>query len=448
MIDSILLIISKIKKNIDWIFWISLFFLVFTGIVSIYSASSNYSDPTKFITTQIIALFLGLALAGLFASFNYQHYKHFNVVIYILSCLLLIAVLFFGSTINGTTGWFRLWHFSMQPVELTKIMFVLVLATFLDGKWKEIEKFSTFTKALLLMLGHIFLIMLQPDFSSTIPYYPITLAMLYVAGVKLRYLLSVMLYGALAVGIPLLITFIKLQPEVLSSSKILTFIVTASNSIKIFLLVLAVLVIIVFSIKWFLNKLRINLPVIYPIIFLAIVIAGSFSSVIVEKSLKEYQRKRLIVFLKPEIDSRGSGYNIIQSKITIGSGKILGKSFFNGTQTQLGFLPEQRTDFIFAVIGEEGGYLISQLTILFYFLLVWRAMRIAKNSRDRYGSLVASGSATMFAFYGIINIGMVTGLMPATGLPLMFVSYGGSSLVSAMICVGILLSIHIRRFQE
>lgn len=448
MIDSVLLIISKIKKNIDWIFWISLIFLVFIGIISIYSASSNYSDPAKFVTTQIIALFLGLFFVVLFASFNYQHYKHFNVAIYILSCLLLIAVLFFGATRNGTTGWFKLWHFSMQPVELTKIMFVLVLATFLDGKWKEIEKFSTFTKALLLMLGHIFLIMLQPDFSSTIPYYPITLAMLYIAGVKLRYLLSIILYGSLAVGIPLLITFIKLQPEVLSSSKILTFLVAASSSIKIFLLILAVLVIIVLIIKWLCNKLKINLPIIYPIIFLAIVIAGSFSSIVVEKSLKEYQRKRLIVFLKPEIDSRGSGYNIIQSKITIGSGKILGKGFFNGTQIQLGFLPEQRTDFIFAVIGEEGGYLLSQLTILFYFLLVWRAMRIAKNSRDRYGSLVASGIATMFAFYGVINIGMVTGLMPATGLPLMFVSYGGSSLVSAMICVGILLSIHIRRFQE
>ena len=447
MLNSVALILSKIKKNIDWLFWISLIFLITVGVISIYSASSNYSDPSKFITTQIIALGVGLFFICLFASFNYQHYKHFNTAIYVLSCLFLIAVLFLGTTINGTKGWFKIWRFSMQPVELTKIMFVLVLASFLDYKWKEIKKLSIFVKALLIMSGHIFLIMLQPDFSSTIPYYPIALVMLYVAGAKTRHLFSIILYGALAVGIPLFITFIKLQPEVLASSKILTFMVSVASSLKMFLLVLAILIAFVFAIKWLCNKLRINLPIIYPIIFLIIVIAGSFSSVIVEKSLKEYQRKRLIVFLKPEIDSRGSGYNIIQSKITIGSGKILGKGFFNGTQTQLGFLPEQRTDFIFAVIGEEGGYLLSQLTILFYFFFVWRAMLIAKNARDRYGSLVASGIATMFAFYGVINIGMVTGLMPATGLPLMLVSYGGSSLVSAMICVGILLSIHLRRFQ-
>ena len=109
-------------------------------------------------------------------------------------------------------------------------------------------------------------------------------------------------------------------------------------------------------------------------------------------------------------------------------------------------MPEQRTDFVFSVIGEEGGYFIAQLTLLFYFLFIWRALVVAKQAKDRFGSLVAIGIATMFAFYGVINLGMVMGLMPVTGLPLLLVSYGGSSMMSSIFAVGILVSIHVRRF--
>jgi rod shape determining protein RodA len=125
-----------------------------------------------------------------------------------------------------------------------------------------------------------------------------------------------------------------------------------------------------------------------------------------------------------------------------------GKGLFSGTQAQLGFLPEQHTDFIFSVIGEETGFLFSELTLLFYFLLVWRAMIVARESRDRYGSLVATGIAAMFAFYAVINIGMVMGISPATGLPLPLLSYGGSSMVASLWAMGILFSIHIRRFTH
>ncbi|MDD2523920.1 MAG: rod shape-determining protein RodA [Endomicrobiia bacterium] len=441
-------IFSRIIKNIDWIFWISLIFLTSIGFVAIYSASLNYDNPMKFITTQFAAFIIGLIGIIFLASFNYQYYKHFNSFIYALSCLLLISVLIFGTTVRATKGWFNFGFFSFQPVEVTKIMLILVLSAFLDNHWKDIKKLSILCKALCITGGHIFLIMLQPDFSSTLSYFPVTLILLYVTGAKLRHLLSIILYGSLAMGIPLFVTFFKLQPELLRSHKILNFFVNATTDFQSAVLILGSIIILVFLVKWFLNKLRIPVGFVYPIIFLSIIIAGAFSSVVVEKSLKDYQRKRLIVFLKPEVDSRGAGYNIIQSKIAIGSGKILGKGFFKGTQTQLGFLPEQRTDFIFSVVGEEGGYLLSQLTILFYFFFVWRALVIAQHARDRYGSLVATGIATMFAFYGIINIGMVMGLMPATGLPLLLLSYGGSSMFSSMIAIGILLSIHLRRFNQ
>lgn len=441
-------IFEKIIENIDWIFWISLIFLVSIGCLAIYSASLNYDNPMKFIITQFAALFIGLIGIIFLASFNYQYYKHFNSLIYALSCLLLISVLIFGTTVRATKGWFNFGLFSFQPVEVTKIMLILVLAAFLDNHWKDIQKLSVFCKALCITGGHLFLIMLQPDFSSTLSYFPVTLILLYVTGARLTHLFSIILYGSLAMGIPLFVTFFRLQPDLLQSHQILNFFVNATTDFQSAALILGSIIVLVFLIKWFLNKLRIHVGFIYPVIFLSLIIAGSFSSVVVEKSLKEYQRKRLIVFINPEIDSRGAGYNIIQSKIAIGSGKILGKGFFKGTQTQLGFLPEQRTDFIFSVIGEEGGYLLSQLTILFYFFFVWRGLVIAQHARDRYGSLVATGISTMFAFYGIINIGMVMGLMPATGLPLLLLSYGGSSMVSSMIAVGILMSIHLRRFNQ
>ncbi len=436
----------NILKNIDVLFWISLLFLITIGMVAVYSASFNYSNPFKYVTTQSVALMIGFVLLVFLVGFNYQYYKHFRWPLYIFACLLLIAVLFFGSTIKGTKGWFNFGFFSFQPVEVTKIIFILVLSGYLDNNRKDVEKISSFCKCLLIMLGHVFLIMLQPDFSSTLCYFPITLALLYIACSKITHLAAVILYGSLALGIPLLATFLRLDTQAVQESSFLMFLLNATSSLKIALLILLALIAIIMIIKWFLNKLKISIGWTYPIIFLLIIVAGSFSSVIVDKSLKDYQRKRLIVFLKPTIDSRGSGYNIIQSKISIGSGRIRGKGFFKGTQTQLGFLPEKRTDFIFSVIGEEGGYIFAQLTILFYFLFIWRALVIARNARDRYGSFVAVGIAAMFAFYAIINIGMVMGCMPITGLPLPLLSYGGSSMLSSLIAIGILLSIHIRSY--
>ena len=438
----------NIIKNIDVLFWISLLFLIMIGLVGIYSASMDNINPIKYVTTQSVALVIGIVVSIFLVGFNYQYYKHFKWPLYVFACLLLISVLFLGSTIKGTKGWFNFGLFSFQPVEITKIIFILVLSGYLDAHWKEVERLSNFCKCLLIMLGHVFLIMLQPDFSSTLCYFPITLVLLYVAGAKIIHLASIILYGSLALGIPLLATFLRLDSQLVESSPILMFLLNATQSLKTALLILLAIILIIIAVKWFLNKLKIPIGWTYPVIFLLIIIAGSFSSVIVDKSLKEYQRKRLIVFLKPTIDSRGSGYNIIQSKISIGSGGISGKGFFKGTQTHLGFLPEQRTDFIFSVVGEEGGYLFAQLTILFYFLFIWRALVIARTSRDRYGSFVATGIAAMFAFYSIINIGMVMGCMPITGLPLPLLSYGGSSMLSSIIAIGILLSIHIRSYSH
>ncbi|SHH83771.1 rod shape determining protein RodA [Caloranaerobacter azorensis DSM 13643] len=161
--------------------------------------------------------------------------------------------------------------------------------------------------------------------------------------------------------------------------------------------------------------------------------------------LKGYQKDRIRVFLDPSLDAMGAGYQVIQSKIAIGSGKILGRGLFHGVQTQYGFLPEKHTDFIFAVIGEELGLIGGLVLLLLYFIMLYRLIIIAKNSKDLTGSLIVIGIAAMISFHIIENIGMTMGLMPVTGIPLPFISYGGTFLLANLISIGLVLSIGMRK---
>ncbi|MDK2927012.1 MAG: rod shape determining protein RodA [Bacillota bacterium] len=163
--------------------------------------------------------------------------------------------------------------------------------------------------------------------------------------------------------------------------------------------------------------------------------------------LKDYQKKRLLVFLDPSVDPTGSGYHVIQSMIAIGSGRLWGKGLFGGTQNRLGFLPEQHTDFIFSVIGEELGFVRAAGILALYFIIIYRGIRVAARARDDFGTLLATGVVTMLAFHVLVNVGMTTGIMPVTGIPLPFMSYGGSSYLTNMIALGLLLNVHMRRHK-
>ncbi len=162
--------------------------------------------------------------------------------------------------------------------------------------------------------------------------------------------------------------------------------------------------------------------------------------------LKEYQKQRILTFLNPDLDPLGAGYHIIQSKIAVGSGMICGKGFLKGTQNILAFLPEQHTDFIFSVLAEEWGFIGSLVILVIFLMFIIRGLSIAYGCRDVFGTMLASGITALIAWQIFINIGMVMGLMPVVGVPLPFVSYGGSSIITLMICIGILLNISMRRF--
>ena len=161
--------------------------------------------------------------------------------------------------------------------------------------------------------------------------------------------------------------------------------------------------------------------------------------------LKDYQKMRIMVFMDPNVDPLGSGYHIIQSKIAIGSGMLFGKGLFGGTQSQLNFLPENHTDFIFAVVGEELGFIGAAFLLVLYLIVLWRGVKIARDASDTFGMLLAVGITSMLAFHVLVNVGMTTGIMPVTGIPLPFMSYGVSALTTNMMSLGLLLSIYRRQ---
>ena len=165
------------------------------------------------------------------------------------------------------------------------------------------------------------------------------------------------------------------------------------------------------------------------------------------KILKEYQLKRLIVYIDPNSDPLGAGWNIIQSKIAIGAGGVWGRGFLNGTQSHYRFLPQQSTDFIFSILSEEFGFAGGSLVFVLYLIIMVRITFIMLSSKNVFGYYIASGILGMFFFHFVVNVGMVMGIMPITGIPLLFLSYGGSSLWTAMICIGLLMSINYRKLD-
>lgn len=161
--------------------------------------------------------------------------------------------------------------------------------------------------------------------------------------------------------------------------------------------------------------------------------------------IKPYQITRLLIFLDPYSDPTGAGWNVIQSMIAVGSGGILGKGFLNGTQSQLNFLPANHTDFIFSVVAEEFGFVGSVIALILFLIIIWRGIKIASHAKDRYGMLLAIGCVALFSSHLVINVGMTLGIMPVTGLPLPFLTYGGSTLLTSYVAIGIMLNVGLRR---
>ena len=285
------------------------------------------------------------------------------------------------------------------------------------------------------------IIMIQPDLGTALVFIPILLVMTFIGGIEIRYVLFL---GGCVVFASLM-TVLPLWQEIILRGEFPALMILNNSR---FILVSVFLLGLVSGISYFgfrRYKKQYFYWICYVSVMLGISVAGSF---LAHKVLKEYQMMRLIVFLDPNVDPRGSGWHIIQSMTAIGSGGLAGKGFLQGTQSHYRFLPTQSTDFIYSIYTEEWGFFGGLLVMALFLLICIRLIRLMRITSDTFGVYIASGLAAMYSFHFLVNAGMAMGIMPITGIPLLFMSYGGSALVSAMTGIGLAMSIHVRRFDR
>jgi rod shape determining protein RodA len=359
---------KRILRNIEWGILVCTILLIIIGVIALFSSTqnSNYDELKKQIMWLIISVPVMIAVILI----DYEFFAKISPVLYGISLLLLIGVLF-TEPINGATSWYSIGPFTIQPAEFAKIAVVLFTADVIvkiqkKGK-TEMNRFLKLGLIILTVAVPVLLIIKQPDYGTALAFLFALIFMLFVAGVDKKYIITSIL-----------------------------------------------LVVIIIPVAYF---------------FI----------------LPEHAKTRIDVYLNPDLDPRGAGYNIIQSKLAIGAGQIFGMGLLKGNQTQLGYLYPKTTDFIFAVIGEEMGFIVAGAVIILYVVLITKAIYVAKTAKNDIGSYIAAGIAGIFFFHMVENIGMTMGLLPITGIPLPFVSYGGSSMLTNCILIAILLNISGRR---
>ena len=430
--------LRDISVRFDFYLFLVMVLLIAIGCLMIYSAIYGTPSKNPLYARQGLYALLGMAVVIVIMGINYQLFNQYGKWIYLFSLLLLVVVLFFGKSVRGARSWIPMGNFTFQPAEFAKLGLIIVLAQYLTNYPEGVKRISGLIIPFLLTLAPVALIILQPDPGSALVFLAIFLAMLYLGGARIIYLVSFISMGILALGIPLLLALDPRNKTFLPR--------IFSNLSSTFGFIIIVVGVIGF-ISYILSRLKFRVGVNHFLFASLVFCGGIVLSYPLRFFLKEYQKMRLVSFIKPSIDPLGAGYHIIQSQISIGSGGFLGKGLLAGTQGKLGFLPAQHTDFIFSLLSEEMGFLGAAFLILLFSILLLRGIRIASLARDRFGSLLAGGIIALFVFQITVNLGMNMGIMPITGLPLPFVSYGGSALITFMAGVGILLNIYSHRFM-
>jgi rod shape determining protein RodA len=381
------------------------------GIAEIYSSTSNSGSEylRGMYKRQILWGILALLFLWLTVEIPQRFLYDFAYLIFGVGIFALILVLVLGEEAMGACRWFKFGSFTLQPSELTKLGTVFAIARYLSQKHLNCNRPKNLIIPLLLAWLPFLLVLKQPDLGTAVVFVALLPPLLYWAGLEplnLFFLISPFLSGLSAFSHISLLLFWTVLVLVLYRCRP-TFAVTLTIAL-------------------------VNLTV-------------GVATPMIWEHLHNYQKQRIITFLNPGSDPYGAGYQIIQSKVAIGSGGFTGKGFMHGTQTKLAFLPERHTDFIFSVIGEELGFLGALFILVLFFLIIRRSLEIASSVKIPFSSLMAVGLTAILAFHVFVNIGMTVGIMPVTGLPLPFISYGGSSLVMNSILIGLLLNIGRRR---
>ncbi len=411
-------VLRNIDKPLVFIYLI----LVLTGWLNIYAAvfndqHSSIFDMSQAYGKQVIWILSALALALVVMLTDVKFFSAFSYVIYGITLTLLLGVLVFGKEIAGSKSWFQIGSFALQPAEFAKFATALVLARYLSALDFDARKAKFRIIPLIMIAVPAGLILLQNDTGSAIVYASLVLV-LYRQGMSGNILLA-------GVGIAML---------------------SVASLMFDRYWVIGVIGIILLALMLFIRRNRKNILILLGIFVLAAGYTFALDYAF-EHVLEPHQKTRINVLLGKEIDPKGAGYNVNQSKIAIGSGGLTGKGFLKGTQTKFNFVPEQSTDFIFCTVGEEWGFLGTLVVIALYIYFCVRIIFLAERQRSDFSRIYGYGVASILFFHFFVNIGMTIGLMPVVGIPLPFYSYGGSSLWAFTILVFIFIKQDANRLQ-
>ena len=400
----------KLQDKFDFWLIIPATLLICIGLSAIYSSTINHPAVHANFQRQMTWGIVSLIIFFITYSLPTNSFKYIGIPTYIFSIVLLIAVLLIGRKISGAKSWLYFGGFGFQPSEFAKIGTIFAIATFLSRTNANIDSLKDIAIALVIGLLPVGLILLEPDMGTSLTFMALILILLFWKGISL--------FGL----------FVVLSPGF----------VALTSLFGIYYFIAALVLVVVFLLLFQKDILTSGS-------ILALNLGAGFFTDVVFRALSPHQQKRIQSFIDPGADPLGAGYNAIQAKVAIGSGGLFGKGFLSGNQTQLQFIPEQWTDFIFCVIGEEFGFLGSFFVLGLFMVMILRILKIATSAKDEFLSLVLIGILTIYFVHLMINIGMVVGIMPIIGIPLPFVSYGGSSLVVNMFLLGIAANIYRTR---
>jgi rod shape determining protein RodA len=394
---------------LDWVLILVTTLLFAMGLISIYSATYD-AGMSEYFTKQLL---FGIVGGGVMITIMFMPERwlfDYAYILYGIAMLLLIAVIVIGKTVYGSKSWLTIGPITFQPSEFGKIATLLAVARSISSRGRDLSNWSDLIMPIILFVIPIGLIMLEPDFGSASVYGVMLLGMMFWGGASLN--LITFLVGA---PISVIMGFIGREWVFVSS------IITA-------------------SVPMFLKR-----DLMKALAMLLVFIAIGFSSRYVYGVLKPHQQSRIQTFLNPDNDPRGRGYHVIQSIMAVGSGGVTGKGFLHGTQTQLRYIPKQWTDFIFCVPTEEFGFVGGVLVIGLLAILILQCIAIARQSGNAFGSILSASVGIIFFYHATVNIGMAIGAFPVMGIPLPFLSAGGSALVMNMASVGIVLNVYRNR---
>lgn len=446
--------------NVDWVAILIYLLLVLMGWFNIYAAVFDPTHTSMFDIHQRygmqivwigVSLFIGLTIVLL----DDKYYHMLAYPLYWISILVLIAVLFVGTEVNGAKSWITVGSVAIQPVEFVKFTTALVLARYMSNYNFSIHRFGSLLRVGVILGLPVLIIILQNDTGSAVVYAAFLFVLyregfnnwVYVATVMI---IALFIFSFLLNPITLLLILILVcvigeamvnghlrDKIVYLASLALAFmaihfglnLLTRSN-VSVYMSLLIAIVVSQIMVVVYAYRRRLRNVYIFVMLFFGSLLFTHTIDYVFDNVLQVHQQKRILDLLGLESDLKGWGYNVNQSKIAIGSGGLWGKGFLNGTQTKYNFVPEQSTDFIFCTVGEEWGFIGSFVVVTLFCLLIIRLMRMGERQHEPFGRIYCYGAAAIFLFHTLINIGMTIGLMPVIGIPLPFFSYGGSSFLA------------------